>query len=81
MRKINVLRIKKGIISYLNITKKEEKKLKKRNYNLGKRGRNNINKKLYSKRFWENSSYLKPEDILGSIYKLLQLNRICEKIQ
>lgn len=69
-------KIIKNLLIIKILLKKTKKIFKKKNYNLGKKGRMDINKKIYKKIFWDNSNFLKPEDILGSLYQLIELNKI-----
>lgn len=34
-----------------------------------------INKKIYNKNLWDYATYLKPEDILGSLIYLTKVNK------
>jgi len=45
--------------------------LKKTNYTLGKTGRNNLNIKIYNKKYFSKKKTLIPEDILGSLNYLI----------
>lgn len=43
-------------------------------YELGEVGRNKINKKIYKKSLYKNEKFLKPEDILGALNYLININ-------
>ena len=53
--------------------KKVNELLKKENYNLGKIGREKINKRIYKKGLWTKYDTLIPEDLLGSTNYLINL--------
>nr|YP_010700364.1 RNA polymerase subunit beta [Flexiglena variabilis]WCH63512.1 RNA polymerase subunit beta [Flexiglena variabilis] len=58
---------------YKIILEKESTIMRFDNYNLGKIGRNKINKKIYKEKIWTNNQTLIPEDLLGTLNYLINL--------